>query len=470
MADLFGTEIPDDLRGTAGDDSLMGCAPGAIVPSTDPSPPTDNDTLDGRAGNDTLQGLNGDDLLFGGLGDDVLYGGLGTDVLFGGPGNDWFDGPGSGDQTFGGEGDDHFSGSFGTDGAGTVLDGGSGIDTLDLYFGWYDPPRFFSIPDPGGWSTLPDGTRLIGIESLDIFVDNDDCTLMGGAFDDTFQVRGDDPVLFGGGGNDRLLSHGIGGSTIFGGDGDDQVWVNSWDKATGVFFVDGGSGIDRISIYLPGATEGWHLSLQPGGTLVLPDQIILTGFEQFDLYASNFADNIVGGDYADGLNGMDGDDVLRGRGGDDRLQGDRGENTLTGGTGSDTLDGCYGAGQLFGGPGGDRLILQGGDDRATGGQGADLFQFIETPTPGTAATIMDFSGRDTILLDRYAFAALPFLRLSAHEFVLGTTAQDAGDRILYDCATGSLWYDPDGTGSLSAGLLAHLAPDTALTAADFLIL
>jgi hypothetical protein len=49
------------------------------------------------------------------------------------------------------------------------------------------------------------------------------------------------------------------------------------------------------------------------------------------------------------------------------------------------------------------------------------------------------------------------------------TSQDAEDRILYDRATGSVFYDPDGTGSAVAVRFAVVATKKALTHHDFLV-
>jgi serralysin len=49
----------------------------------------------------------------------------------------------------------------------------------------------------------------------------------------------------------------------------------------------------------------------------------------------------------------------------------------------------------------------------------------------------------------------------------GRSAQDADDRILYDSATGNIFYDADGVGGVAAVLFARVDPGTILTAADF---
>lgn len=51
----------------------------------------------------------------------------------------------------------------------------------------------------------------------------------------------------------------------------------------------------------------------------------------------------------------------------------------------------------------------------------------------------------------------------------GGVAQDADDRIIYDRATGNLYFDPDGTGSAEQVLFAVLDNQTMIAADDFMI-
>ena len=52
----------------------------------------------------------------------------------------------------------------------------------------------------------------------------------------------------------------------------------------------------------------------------------------------------------------------------------------------------------------------------------------------------------------------------------GTSAQDADDRIIYDAATGQLYYDADGSGSGAQVLFATLNANLSLTASDFTVI
>ena len=73
---------------------------------------------------------------------------------------------------------------------------------------------------------------------------------------------------------------------------------------------------------------------------------------------------------------------------------------------------------------------------------------------------------------RIIFAALTTPgTLSAAEFHLGTAAHDFDDRIIFDAATGNLFYDRDGTGSAAAVRFAVLSGVTGtVTEADFLVI
>ena len=146
--------------------------------------------------------------------------------------------------------------------------------------------------------------------------------------------------------------------------------------------------------------------------------------------------------------------------------GHAGANTLLGGGGDDYLDGRKGKDSLFGGLGNDILVGGAGADTMTGGAGADTFVIA---TPGEADTIADFeAGIDKVQLAGGAFG-LAAGSLAPDAFHAGAAAEDAGDRIVYDQATGGTWFDADGAGAASPILLAVVANKAALASTDFLI-
>jgi Ca2+-binding RTX toxin-like protein len=114
-----------------------------------------------------------------------------------------------------------------------------------------------------------------------------------------------------------------------------------------------------------------------------------------------------------------------------------------------------------------------GNDDLTGLGGQDSFLF---DTPLNAATnvddITDFNvADDTILLDQTIFSSslTPGSSVAGSQFVIGTAALDAGDRIIYNSATGAVFYDSDGTGPTAAIQFAQLSAGLPLTNFDFLV-
>ncbi|MDZ4253123.1 MAG: hypothetical protein U1A72_11210, partial [Sulfuritalea sp.] len=127
------------------------------------------------------------------------------------------------------------------------------------------------------------------------------------------------------------------------------------------------------------------------------------------------------------------------------LHGYLGNDTLTTGSGND---------RLFGGPGNDGL---------TGGSGKD--QFVIKTLSGID-TITDFnSADDTIVLVGPDFTN--YVADRAARFKLTTDVLDADDRILYNPATGAVFYDSDGSGTAAAIQFATLAAAPAITYDDF---
>jgi hypothetical protein len=147
-------------------------------------------------------------------------------------------------------------------------------------------------------------------------------------------------------------------------------------------------------------------------------------------------------------------EVVRGDSAADLIRGGVGGDTLTGGGGNDTL------------AGGD------GHDVLRGDGGADVFLFDRKPVSPDSDVIEDFSFAqgDRIQFDHAIFKGFGLAdlgTLSINAFTIGTEAHDRDDRIIYDRATGRLWYDADGavTSGYNAQqiLIATLSTKPALT-------
>ena len=73
---------------------------------------------------------------------------------------------------------------------------------------------------------------------------------------------------------------------------------------------------------------------------------------------------------------------------------------------------------------------------------------------------------DTIQLDDAIFASIG-PAIDASEFVIGAAAADANDWLIYNSATGRLFYDADGNGAGPAVQFASLSTGLAMTVSDF---
>ena len=165
------------------------------------------------------------------------------------------------------------------------------------------------------------------------------------------------------------------------------------------------------------------------------------------------------------VQGSNYDDVLtsidRGGGNGTQLYGEAGNDVLTGKGGGD---------YLFGGSGNDWLDSGFGCDVLIGGSGADQFRFTTALGAGNVDTIQDFSAAegDRIVLSRAVFMDIGVGALSSTYFKAGA-ATSFEHHILYDQASGGLFYDIDGSGGVAAIKFAALTAGTALNASHFLI-
>jgi Ca2+-binding RTX toxin-like protein len=109
---------------------------------------------------------------------------------------------------------------------------------------------------------------------------------------------------------------------------------------------------------------------------------------------------------------------------------------------------------------------KGGNDLLVGYGGADMFAFTTAPGAGNVDHLYDFvSGTDKIALDDAIFGAL-----GAGAFAFGAQAGEADDRIIYNTATGELFFDADGNGGGAQVLFAVLDTHPALVAGDFTVI
>ncbi|WP_127998140.1 beta strand repeat-containing protein [Piscinibacter defluvii] len=211
--------------------------------------------------------------------------------------------------------------------------------------------------------------------------------------------------------------------------------------------IDGNGGLDRAGYFQ--ATSGVVATLGLNGA----DGSASDGYGTTDTLRD--IENLQGSrDFADRLTGNQLANLLDGQGGND---------TLSGGSGNDTL---------LGGGGADLLIGGNGNDVLTGNAGLDLFRFTGVPNAGSNSDrITDFvADDDTIQLDDAGFVGVGALgALAAGAYRAGTAAADASDRVIYDSATGRLYFDADGNGAGARVLFATLTAGTALSVADFVI-
>jgi hypothetical protein len=142
--------------------------------------------------------------------------------------------------------------------------------------------------------------------------------------------------------------------------------------------------------------------------------------------------------------------TFKGTQGEDNLRGKTNNDFLIGEGGNDRLNGAYGHDVLFGGAGNDTFVF---DRKAS--------------TKGNSDVIQDFKSSD----DTLELASDKFLSLAkgftAANLLFGEKAEDADDFIIYNQATGDLFYDRDGSGSRSAQLIANLENRATLTFDDF---
>lgn len=398
----------------------------------------------------------GNDVLSGGTGDDFLDGGDGNDTLIGGAGNDTLRGGAAGlDLHYGGDGDDVIIVDRASDiVAGERYDGGAGQDSLILNFN-----------TDGDLS----GVTLAGVESLTQSYFNFDTKLTAAQLNALTSISGQSFTLTTGGAvsmNGTSINAQVINLSDLG-----NSFTLAGSTQTYLITINGGAGDDAFS--------GWTQAdtLNGGG-----GADILTGSGGNDVLNGGTGADLMRGGANDDIYYVDntGDDVIEAGGqGDDAIFSSVSYNllgryvetlTLTGAANINAVGNTQ-LNTLIGNSGNN--ILRGGlgNDLLTGGAGADIFGFDTALGSTNVDRITDFSvADDTIRLSRSVFAAIATNgTLAAGAFQFGSIAVDADDRILYNSATGGLFYDADGVGGVNAVLFARLGTGLALTNADFVV-
>lgn len=154
------------------------------------------------------------------------------------------------------------------------------------------------------------------------------------------------------------------------------------------------------------------------------------------------------------------DDVLYGNNLSNQLAGGRGDDLLWGGRGNDLLKGGAGDDCLVGGPGDDTVIGGLGDDIIDIGEQSQGRDTVVLNAPGEGVDeIVGFDSAEDRL--RIKFIGEANFRLSSQQ--AGTTIVA---EFIYNPASGSLAFDPDGAGFDVATEIARFRPGTLISNED----
>jgi hypothetical protein len=356
--------------------------------------------------------------------------------------------------------------------AGNIFDGGSGDDTLEFNTGTLNPVSFdMSLNTVTGFELIRLGN------SADRLIGDDNPNLVAG--------HGGNDFLYGKGGIDTSVYYGV---------------------LANYAVTRNYSGNYTITDLRPGS---------PGGTDTL------FGFEKIQIGSTTYWTGVLAGGVR--INGTAGNDIVKGI---VTVPGQplptANDDVLFGLGGNDTLDGGLGGDIMFGGPGNDTyevddladLIIEEvsqGTDTIRSSVDYDLPLNVENLTltgnfqiygagnslanvitgnsqrnilEGLAGAdtidggggnddMYGGKGNDRIELSSTAFASLAGYglgALSAGELTYGTAATGPGQHLIYDGATGSLYYDSDANGGAAKILLALLTGTPVLNPADIFII
>ena len=478
-----------------------------------------------------LTGNELDNVLYGSFANNVLDGGTGADTMFGFAGDDRYQVDHSGDLVVESAGEGYDSivatvsyalaagsavevvaarpvsplgaidltgnelanvlyGSFGDN----ALDGGAGADIM---FGFTGDDVYYA--DHSGDVIVENGG-----EGHDVLFVSSDYALGAGASIEVIVARHQSSTaalalagnefaqaIYGSVG-ENAIDGGGGADVMFGLAGDDRYLV---DDAGDIVVEAAGEGHDSVSASVSYAlASGSHVEVLAARFQASNSAIDLAGNELGNAIYGSVGDNrIDGGGGADILFGFAGDDsyfvdagdlIVEAAGEGQDVAFASGDFTLNAGSAVEIIVARYQSssapvaltgnelGQvIYGSVGSNVLDGGGGTDFLMGFAGADTFAFTTALGAGNVDYVLDFeAGLDKVALDDAVFAGLVAGSLPPGAFRTGSAALDADDRILYDPATGALYFDPDGSGSGAAVQFAALQAGLPVSASDFTVI
>ena len=379
----------------------------------------------------TIKGTKAGDTLDGSGGADLIYGLGGKDILNGIGGNDLLDGGVGADRLVGGDGDDRYVVDNASDKVIEAADEGADLVLVAL--------ARYKLPSHVENLTFTTRGSHIGIGNG---LDN---VITGGAGTDRLLGGGGADTLLGGNSND-YLSGGRGRDTLQGGNGDDTL-----DGGSGNDVLDGGIGADNLfggrgnDVFIIDNPRDTALDVANGGIDEVRTRV------DFKLGGNIEKLTVYGGNSVDGT----------GNALDNTLIGNDQRNAFYGASGNDTLDGGKGNDVLNGGAGADRFVFSSAPNRLTN---SDLIEDFSREQKDKIVlsldVFVDFDGSGRISPDAF------------HAEAGATRATEDGQFLIYDTASGALYYDaegPDGRGAIQIAQLGE-TDHPALRWSDFLII
>ena len=487
----------------------------------DPNAPlglTGNELANALVGNDANNALNG------GGGDDTMAGGLGNDSYF-------VDGAGDRAIEAAGGGTDivysAVSYTLGTDSnveslstlswqatdalnltgnglantlignAGkNLLNGGGGANSMigregdDTYFvdSFSDRPTEYAgqgadIVYTSSSYALAANTDVESLSTIS-WQATDALNLTGNGLNNTLIGNAEVNQLNGGGGNDVMIGR----------EGNDIYFVDSaLDRPT----KSAGQGADIVYTSI-------SYTLASNSDVESLATISFTATTALNLTGNHLANTLIGNDGNNQIDGAAGADVMVGRAGNDKYLVDNAADKVfeAVGGGQDVvftgvsvaltndqeieglssidwnatyalnLTGNSLRNNLIGNAGVNVLDGKAGNDTLQGREGADTYAFTTLLGATNVDLILGFSSADdTIALENNGvFTGLAAGALPGTAFVIGTVAQDLDDRIVYNQATGQLFFDADGSGAGAQVQFARLDGAPIIAANDFTVI